>query len=402
MQKWRKQALSWVVTMALLVITVIPAAYAAIDITSAIKLFGVAYVVDLFQTQLNDFINGITMNNGLRVSDSTKVVPILSAGTGAYIGAAQVSGPYSQVAKVQAVAQLEGEFFNSIRAKVLIPLDNKNPLQGLRRVDQVGVSAIIDISIESTNIPSSPTPVPTPTPVPVPIPIPVPVEPTEPVYPIWDNTGLTVQKVLNQWPALGYTIFTQDDIQLRGNNIRVMGTIRANDDVSVSGNNISVTGGIFAHNKVESKKNISSKQGIYKLSVPTLNWNLLRRLATRTYGGNITLKAGTKISGVTSVDGDLMIDGQLEGGGLLVVHGNVLITRHGVSAPDELLIWAEGDVRIEESNTDVYAYIISEGNIYVSGNNVRVVGGLFGDNVTISGNNIDTLYSSAALRHFPR
>jgi hypothetical protein len=401
MQKWCKKTNGWIIIVALLAITAIPTAYAAIDITSAIKLFGVAYVVDMFQTELNDFVNAITMNSGLGKGDSTKVVPILSAGTGAYIGAAQVSGPYYQVAKVQAVAQLEGDVLDTIRAKVLIPLDSKNPLQGMRRVSQVGVSAIIDITIESAASPKpvAPTPVPTPVPTPTPSPTPVPTPVPIPV-PIWDDYG--VSSTLQQWPAFGYAIFAQDDIVLRGNNLRVTGAIRANDDVTVSGNNASFSDVIYAHDKVDAKKGIYRMEGVNKLSLPTMNWHTLRWLANKTYGGNITLQAGTQLYGVTTVDGDLMINGALNGGGLLVVRGNLLITSRGVSAPNDLLIWVEGDVSIEENNANVNAFIIAGGKINVSGNNVRIVGGLIGDDVTISGNNINLLYSSAALRHFPR
>ncbi len=154
MKRWRKQILGITLAVALATITAAPAALAALDFTSALKLFGITYVVDLFQTQINDFINTLTARQNVSAKESTKVVPIISVGTGAHVGAAQVTGPAAMVAKVQAVGQLEGDFFGGMRAKVLVPLDGRNPLQGMRRVDQVGISAIIDINIEAASSPS--------------------------------------------------------------------------------------------------------------------------------------------------------------------------------------------------------------------------------------------------------
>ena len=56
------------------------------------------------------------MKNGVGTDYATKVVPIVSVGTGKYIGAVQVIGPSAQVEKVKAVAQLEGEFNGIARA----------------------------------------------------------------------------------------------------------------------------------------------------------------------------------------------------------------------------------------------------------------------------------------------
>ncbi len=123
---------------------------AAQDITSLIKIFGIGYVVTQFAGPLNDFINGLLVNKGVKVTEQTKVVPILSLGLGqgSYIGAAQVSGPKAAVAKVKAVGQLEGNFNQVFRIKALVPLDSLNPItDGIRRVPGVGVTAIIDLRI---------------------------------------------------------------------------------------------------------------------------------------------------------------------------------------------------------------------------------------------------------------
>jgi hypothetical protein len=80
-------------------------------------------------------------------------VPVLSLSigignpSGAYIGAAQVSGPKEAVDKVQAVALLEADFQTAFRIKAYVPVDNLQPWQAFRRVPGVGVSAVIDVRI---------------------------------------------------------------------------------------------------------------------------------------------------------------------------------------------------------------------------------------------------------------
>jgi len=123
---------------------------AAQDLSGLIKIFGVGYVVTQFAGPLNDFINALLNNKGVKVTERTKVVPVLSIGIGqaSYIGAAQVSGPKNAMDKVKAVGQLEGNFSDVFRVKALVPIDSLNPItDGIRRVPGVGVTAIIDLRI---------------------------------------------------------------------------------------------------------------------------------------------------------------------------------------------------------------------------------------------------------------
>jgi hypothetical protein len=116
------------------------------DVFSIIKTLGVA-------PQINNFINTLLQNKGAAVRAQTKVVPVLSISigignpSGAYIGAAQVSGPVSAVNKVEAVALLEADFQTAFRIKAYVPVDNLQPWKAFRRVPGVGVSAIVDIRI---------------------------------------------------------------------------------------------------------------------------------------------------------------------------------------------------------------------------------------------------------------
>lgn len=124
-------------------------------ISTAIKLFGIGYVVKTYGPQINDGINTLMLNNKAGNRDKTKVVPILSVGVGivsnnpgSYIGAAQVQGPAAAVNKVAAVAQIEGSLFSAVRIKGLVPVDSLNPIAGnLHRVYGVGVTAIVDFQL---------------------------------------------------------------------------------------------------------------------------------------------------------------------------------------------------------------------------------------------------------------
>lgn len=124
----------------------------AIDLGDVLKdVAGVAvggFVIDQIAGPINDFINTITFNKGAKVEGHTKVVPIVSLGSGTRIGAAQVAGPRQDgVAKVKAVAAIETTFRDRFRVKILIPVDSVNPLQRFVRVQGVGVSAVIDFKL---------------------------------------------------------------------------------------------------------------------------------------------------------------------------------------------------------------------------------------------------------------
>ena len=107
---------------------------------------GVAIVVSKFGPQINKAVNKLTGNKDANAGLVTKVVPILSAGSGTYMRAAQVAGPKSDIKRVKAVAQLEGRF-DRFRIKALIPVDTMNPTVHPSRVRNVGVTAEIDVKL---------------------------------------------------------------------------------------------------------------------------------------------------------------------------------------------------------------------------------------------------------------
>lgn len=148
------------ILVAALVITAVPAVRVAPALAQGnilnqlIEVLGIGYVVKTLGPQINDFVNALLLNNQAANREETKVVPILSIGIGvsgpggAYIGAAQVSGPAEALATVEAVAQIEATFSNTVRVKALIPIDSLIPVPGsFHRVYGVGVTAIIDIRV---------------------------------------------------------------------------------------------------------------------------------------------------------------------------------------------------------------------------------------------------------------
>lgn len=129
--------------LALLTVTI----GAGAQIDKVLKGGGIAFVISKFGPDINKFINGLTGTKKDSDDFATKVVPILSAGSGAYAGAVQVAGPEEAVRQVEAVAQIEGNFRPAgVRARALIPIASKN-VTNIKRVQGVGVSGLIDIKL---------------------------------------------------------------------------------------------------------------------------------------------------------------------------------------------------------------------------------------------------------------
>ncbi len=113
-----------------------------------LKAGGIAFVVDKFGDQINNFINKLTANKNVGTTEATAVVPILSLGSGAHIGAAQVIGAKENVEKCKAVVQIEANTVigRNLRVRALVPVGSKTT-SNIKRIYGVGVSAIIDIKI---------------------------------------------------------------------------------------------------------------------------------------------------------------------------------------------------------------------------------------------------------------
>ena len=141
----RKNIITGFLLICLLFIGMTPAVQ-AIGLGDIVKVGGIGILVEKFHGPLNDFINKLMREHGTSTDYATKIVPIITIGTGGYIGAAQVIGDPDLVDQTRAVLQIEGDFSGQFRIKALIPIDSINPTHFVR-IQGVGVSAIIDIKI---------------------------------------------------------------------------------------------------------------------------------------------------------------------------------------------------------------------------------------------------------------
>ena len=124
-------------------------AMAADAFMDLVKIVGVGAAVTQFAPQLNGAINKLTSHTDTRTM-TTKVVPIISGGINSRkaIGAAQVMGPKSQVDKVKAVAQLDQDLFGKeVKIRAMIPIESKDIVKDIRRVEGVGISGIVDLKL---------------------------------------------------------------------------------------------------------------------------------------------------------------------------------------------------------------------------------------------------------------
>jgi len=117
-----------------------------LNLGSVLKVGGIGFLVTKFAPQIDSAINSV-FGKKFAPYEATKVVPIVSIGSGTSIGAAQVQGSPEAIAKVKGVAQLEVKFLNQqFRINALVPVDDLNPTK-MSRVKGVGVSAVIDVKV---------------------------------------------------------------------------------------------------------------------------------------------------------------------------------------------------------------------------------------------------------------
>lgn len=77
-----------------------------------------------------------------------KIVPIITVGSSINIGAAQVQGAENDVNRCKAVAQLETDYKDVARIKILVPVQSEGLIKNIDRVPGVSVSAIADVALK--------------------------------------------------------------------------------------------------------------------------------------------------------------------------------------------------------------------------------------------------------------
>nr|WP_309687200.1 hypothetical protein [Armatimonas sp.] len=110
----------------------------------------IAVAVKASASQLNTAINSVTGN---RPALATRVVPALSLGERAYIGAAQLTGSTTTIGKVQAVGIYDDSFDRGrYRVRIVIPATGSDPTR-LKRVPGVGLAALVETTINRVERP---------------------------------------------------------------------------------------------------------------------------------------------------------------------------------------------------------------------------------------------------------
>lgn len=129
-----------------------PAQVSALDVGGAlgdlVKIFGIGWVVNKFGPDIDKFINSALSQHDAAIEGATKVVPVVRVGKGGTaVGAVQVMGPATQVAKVQACAETELSI-GRLRGVALIPITTSSAeTASVRGVGGVGVSANIKFPV---------------------------------------------------------------------------------------------------------------------------------------------------------------------------------------------------------------------------------------------------------------
>ncbi len=113
-----------------------------------VKVGGIGFLVKQFGPEINKTINTLLQQKGVRYSGKTKVVPSLAAGSGAYIGGAQIQGEPEQVDKVKYVVTAEIPLGSRIRGKAMFPVNSLTPGKAtFKPINGTGVTAVIDFRI---------------------------------------------------------------------------------------------------------------------------------------------------------------------------------------------------------------------------------------------------------------
>lgn len=135
-----------VLAAGLLAVMLAATALYAIDLGSIAKVLGIGWLVSEYDEQIDSFITSALGEREAAAQGATKVVPIISLGRGAHVGAAQVVGNPENVKQVKAVVQVEGKFGN-FGAKVLLPTTMEKVSGNPERAKGVGISAVIEFKI---------------------------------------------------------------------------------------------------------------------------------------------------------------------------------------------------------------------------------------------------------------
>jgi hypothetical protein len=123
------------------------AGHLGVNLGDLIGVVGGGFVVSAIAGPINDFINTITLNRGRRWRDTPRSFHRFHRIGHPYRRGPGCRAPGRLHQRNEGRAQIEATFQNRLRVKILVPIDSENPIQRFRRVQGVGVSAIIDLRL---------------------------------------------------------------------------------------------------------------------------------------------------------------------------------------------------------------------------------------------------------------
>lgn len=200
-----------------------------------------------------------------------------------------------------------------------------------------------------------------------------------------------------------HALYSDSDLNLTG-TFDVEGDVYANGNTLIQGSP-TVTGDVeswgaitVAGNPVIGGQLVPDSD---QLSMPTIDLQYYRSIATTILIGNQNLAGETNLNGVTFIDGNAVINGKFRGQGVIVVTGNVTINGSALceGPTDQFAIVTVGKVRVNGNCTIegwIYTHNMDVPGVFEGNGTATVYGGVAADVVMCKGT-LDVHYEETTL-----
>jgi len=193
-------------------------------------------------------------------------------------------------------------------------------------------------------------------------------------------------------PVFDSALFSNADLTVGGTS-NITGSVRTNGNMTAQGTptvteNATAVGWIHdARNHIQGTKTANAA----RMTFPVVDSQHYRGNATHSYASSQTFSGTIELDGITFVDGDVNISGQVSGKGVIVatgtVHVNGNVTRTN-GDDDEFALVSTTGIRIN-GNCDIegvlYAHSVSDtANIFGNGT-ANVLGAIVSDVINVNG-----------------
>lgn len=202
--------------------------------------------------------------------------------------------------------------------------------------------------------------------------------------------------------AFDHALFSDVDLAMSG-NFDIEGDVHSNGNATVQGS-VAIAGDLSACGSVGIKGNPDIGgviPGADRVSMPTVDLQYYRSVATDVYTGGHTFNGNTTLDGVVFVEGEASINANFSGTGVIVVDGDVHINGNATleSEADEFAIVSTGSVRVNGNCTIegwVYTHNVDVPGVFHGNGNADITGGVAADVVWCNGN-MDITYRPSTV-----